>query len=243
MNTDKRRLWKQAFGDSDAFLDLFERTAYSPDRCHTLTVDGRLAAALYWLDCETAGEKTAYLYAVATDEAFRGRGLCRRLMDETHTRLRENGYASAVLVAADPALAAMYRKMGYHAFYHVEMRVVAAAETAVPLVQLTPSAFAAKRRLRLPSDAVVQEGDNLRFLAAQYGLYEGTDFLLVARREDDRLQVAECLGNCPSLGGVVTALGCREGIFRLPNGDRPFAMWYPLTETATPPRYFGWSFD
>ena len=109
MTTEQRRLWKQAFGDTDAFLDLFERTAYAPDRCHTLTVEHCLAAALYWLDCETAGEKTAYIYAVATDERFRGRGLCRRLMTETHTRLQGEGYASAVLVAASPSLSEMCR--------------------------------------------------------------------------------------------------------------------------------------
>ena len=243
MTTEQRRLWKQAFGDTDAFLDLFERTAYAPDRCHTLTVEHCLAAALYWLDCETAGEKTAYIYAVATDERFRGRGLCRRLMTETHTRLQGEGYASAVLVAASPSLSEMYRKMGYLPLQTVGEIRVPAAEAAAVLETLTPSEFAARRRRLLPPDGVVQEGENLRFFAAQYHFYATADCLLAARREGDRLVVTELLGTPPSLGGIVTALGCREGVFRLPQGDRPFALWLPLTEAATRPSYFGWAFD
>jgi hypothetical protein len=61
-----RGLWKEAFGDSDDFLDMFWRTAFSYDRCRCVTVDGEVAAALYWFDCECRGERVAYIYAVAT---------------------------------------------------------------------------------------------------------------------------------------------------------------------------------
>ena len=64
-----RRLWKQAFRDSDAFLDSFFSVGYSCDRCRQLSLDGQLAAALYWFDCSLAGKPVAYVYAVATDAA------------------------------------------------------------------------------------------------------------------------------------------------------------------------------
>ena len=51
-----RRLWQQAFGDSEQFLDIFFETAYSPDRCRCVIVDDQLAAALYWFDCGYQGE-------------------------------------------------------------------------------------------------------------------------------------------------------------------------------------------
>ena len=75
MITDLKKLWKQAFGDSDAFLDTFFSVAYCPARSQQLTQDGRLAAMLYWFDCHLAGRKLAYIYAVATDPDHRGRGL------------------------------------------------------------------------------------------------------------------------------------------------------------------------
>ena len=78
MTIEKTALWQQAFGDSRVFIDGFFRTGYSPDRCRFLERDGRLAAILYWFDCQWAGKKVAYIYSVATDKDFRGQGLCRR---------------------------------------------------------------------------------------------------------------------------------------------------------------------
>ena len=93
-----RQLWKQAFGDTDAFLDSFFAHGFAFDRCRCVRIDGVLVAALYWFDCRWQGKKVAYLYAVATDMAFRGKRLCRMLMEDTHSHLQEAGYAGAALV-------------------------------------------------------------------------------------------------------------------------------------------------
>ena len=55
-----RILWKEAFGDSDNFLDIFYSTAFSPERCLCATIGCELAAMAYWFDCEDY----AYIYAV-----------------------------------------------------------------------------------------------------------------------------------------------------------------------------------
>ena len=82
--SDLQALWKQAFGDEDAFIDLFFAHGFSPDRCRCITVDGKLAGALYWFDCSFRGHPMAYLYGVATGKAFRGKGICRALTENTH---------------------------------------------------------------------------------------------------------------------------------------------------------------
>ena len=46
-----RSLWKEAFGDSDAFLDIFFQRAFSPQRCCCVTQGDAVVAALYWFDC------------------------------------------------------------------------------------------------------------------------------------------------------------------------------------------------
>ena len=99
-----RELWKEAFGDSDAFLDGFFATGFSPTRCRVLDWNGRCAAALYWFDCSIEGKKLAYIYAVATLEDFRGKGFCRQLMEKTHRDLQASGYAGCVLVPGSRAL-------------------------------------------------------------------------------------------------------------------------------------------
>ena len=108
-----RNLWKAAFGDTDDFLDDFFATAYAPHRCRCIVVEDRVAAALYWLDCTCQEKKLAYVYAVATDPAYRGRGLCRTLMAETMGVLKNSGYSGVVLVPQKPGLVNMYAGMGF----------------------------------------------------------------------------------------------------------------------------------
>ena len=93
----QRELWKEAFGDTDAFLDSFFRTAYSFDRSLVAKEGDRLIASLYWFDCEWSGKPCAYVYAVATDAAYRGRGVCSRLMSHMHDVLRSEGFSKAAL--------------------------------------------------------------------------------------------------------------------------------------------------
>lgn len=106
-------LWAEAFGDTAEFIKGFFCTGYSPERCLLAEEAGETLGALYWFDCLWEGKRIAYLYAIATGKAYRGRGICRRLMEETHRHLANNGYAGAILMPADEGLARMYGKLGY----------------------------------------------------------------------------------------------------------------------------------
>ena len=106
-------LWMQAFGDTREFIAGFFRTGFSHDRCLLAEEQGQLLAALYWFDCTWEGKKVAYLYAIATDESHRGKGICKKLMAHTHQVLKDKGYVGAILVPADAGLARMYGKLGY----------------------------------------------------------------------------------------------------------------------------------
>lgn len=234
-----RRLWKQAFGDPDAFLDGFFCTGFSPDRCRCLWAQGQLAAALYWFDCGWQEKKLAYLYAVATDEAFRGRGLCRQLCQDTHRHLQSLGYAGAVLVPGSPELFSLYAKLGYRPFCPMETVTAQAGDTPLPLRAIDADTFAALRRQSLPANGVLQEGQTLSFLAAFAGFYTGEDALLCASREGDTLYIQEYLGDPGHLPGILAALGAKQGIARIPGGNAPTAMYRSLDGTDALPDYFG----
>lgn len=238
-----RALWQEAFGDGDAFLDTFAKTAFSPARCRVLLQDGVPAAALYWFDCLCHGRRIAYLYAVATAKAYRGRGLCRALMENTHRHLAAAGYAGAVLVPGEPTLFQFYEKMGYAICSHVAEITPRAATEPVGLRKIDADAYAALRRQFLPEGGVVQEAESLAFLQAQASLYAGEHFVLAARREGTSLRGLELLGDPCAAPAILTALGCSRGRFRSPGGDRPFAMYHPLDDTVPPPTYFGLAFD
>lgn len=237
-----RALWKQAFGDTDAFLDSFFSAAFAFDRCHCVLEDGAVAAALYWFSCEADGQPLAYIYAVATAEEYRGRGICGQLMAYTHDRLKSLGYAGAILVPGDERLREMYRAMGYRDMTTVE-RFSCQADLPIALEQIDAAEYAALRRERLPRNAVLQEGENLRFLETMAQFYRGEDALLCAVKEGDRLIVPELLGNATIAPGIVATLGCKEGVFTMPGGKEPFAMGISLIPELRDPEYFAFAFN
>lgn len=238
-----RGLWKLAFGDSDSFLDKFYSSAYAPERCRCITESQRIAAALYWFDAEYAGQKIAYLYAVATHPDFRQRGLCRMLMADTHTLLSELGYTAAMLLPDGNDLRQMYAGMGYRDCCCVSEFTSAAGSVPTALHTVDRKTYAQLRRKLLPESGVIQEGANLAYLETYARLYAGEDFLLAAMAQEDSLRCLELLGNRNAAPGILRTLGYETGTFRTPGGDVPFAMLRPLKEKVKAPRYFGLVFD
>ncbi len=238
-----RTLWRLSFGDTEEFLDLFFSTAYDPRRCRCIRVDGTIAAALYWFGCTCGEQKLAYLYAVATHPDFRGQGLCRRLMAETHSHLAERGYDGTLLVPETENLRQMYRRLGYRDCTAVSEFTCSAGDSSTPLRPVTTEEYAVLRREQLPALAVLQERENLAFLEKQVRFYAAPGLLLAAAKEGNHLAVPELLGAAAAAPGILKALNCTTGAFRTPGQNTPFAMFRPLTPDAQPPAYFGFAFD
>ena len=236
-----RALWKSAFRDEDAFLDLFYSTGFASDRCRCVTVDGKLAAALYWFDCSFAGKPLAYLYGIATDKPFRGQGICRALMENTHSHLKYLGYAGAILVPAEEKLFQMYEKMGYRCFSHMTEFSAAATATPATLREVDGEEYCRLRRSFLPEGGILQEGESVEFLGHLAQFYAGEDFLVTVAR-DEPFFASELLGNAQAAPGILAALHQNRGKFRTPGEEMPFAMYYPLSDLPEP-AYFGLAFD
>lgn len=237
-----RTLWREAFGDTEEFLDDFAATALSADRSRVAVIDGQVAGALYWFDCTCRGRRVAYLYAVATGKAFRRRGVCHNLMENTLEHLKRRGYAGAMLVPESDDLVRFYETMGYRPCTTIRSFVCSAAGEPVQLYPVDKIQYARLRRVLLPEGGVIQEQENLDFLITHTRLYAGTGFLLAARKTGQKLEGLELLGDPAVAPGILTALGCGEGTFRTPGLGQPFAMYCPLSEDA-PPAYFGLAFD
>lgn len=240
MITKCKALWKQAFGDSSETIDAFFQTAYSPENSHQICKDGALVAALYWLDWHWGEDKIAYIYAVATDKAFRKQGYGRALMEQTHGILQERGYAGAIVVPAEPELVAMYEKMGYRPFCYGKNREIFPAEPcATP--KISWEQYAKIRKARLPD--ALQPGDRVyAYLAAFAEFYCTEQSLFCVARLENNLYFQEFLGEKAELPGVISALHAAKGVVRLPDGKTPFGMYYPIKETPSP-TYFAFALD
>lgn len=235
-------LWQEAFGDEDAFINLFFDQVFSPDRCRCVMVGGQIAAALYWLDCRADDRPVAYLYAVATAEDYQGQGLCRAMMADTHELLRELGYVGSLLVPGEESLFEMYSTMGYDACVPIREFTCRAEPGNLPIHPITPEEYFTRRKAFLPEGSVLQEGENIAFLSALSRFYAGEDFLLCAGVEDGRLFGAELLGNTQSAPHILSTLGYAQGTFRAPGRDRNFAMYHALSNVCAP-TYFAFAFD
>ena len=236
-----RALWQEAFGDDEAFMERFYTYGFAPDRCRCLTIDGHVAAALYWFDCSYQGKPLAYLYGVATLKVYRGQGLCRALAENTHDHLKYLGYAGEILVPAGEDLFRMYEKMGYHTCTAVSEFTATAGPEAAQMRQIDREEFSRLRREYLPAGGVIQEGDNLDFLQTMADFYVGEDFLLTVVR-DEKFFAPELLGNTAAAPAILAALRQNQGLFRCPGTEKPFAMYHGLRELPAP-HYFGLAFD
>ncbi len=238
-----RALWKEAFGDSDAFLDTFFSTAFSQNRCRCATQNGEVIGALYWFDCFLNGQKLAYIYAVATKKSHRGKGVCAALMDDTHGLLKGEGYSGAVLVPGSQELFRFYEKMNYKTCCFNETIFCTAGDEKIPVQEICEKEFACLRRQFLPKGGVVQENENIHFLKTMVKFFKGENFLLAARKKGDKLIAAELLGDKALAPKIVRALNCKVGAFRIPEKASPFAMFLPLAKDAETPSYLGFAFD
>lgn len=239
-----RSLWQEAFGDTEEFLDNFERTAFCTKRCRCGMIDGKMAVALYWFDCQYTEQKVAYVYAVATAKKYRGQGLCHQLMKNTHEYLKLLGYEAVILVPGSKELFQFYAGMGYQVFSYMQELYCEAGNGQIKLYEIDKITYARLRRQFLPEGGVIQENENLDFLETQAKVYKGTGFLLAACREQNSLLGVELLGDSSRASDIVQALGFAEGTFRTPGDGRPFAMYYPLGNgKLVAPGYFGLAFD
>lgn len=237
------KLWQEAFGDTEEFIDGFFCTGFSPSRCRCVTVNRKVVAALYWFDVTYDGQRFAYIYAVATAKSHQKKGICRMLMEDTHAHLALRGYDGVLLVPQTDALRQMYAGMGYRNCTTIREFTCDASLWAVELHRIDRDEYAALREKLLPEGSAQQKDENIAYLEMMAFFYRGDAFLLAARSEGNHLHCPELLGDTSAAPGILTALNCTSGTFRTPGEGVPFAMFLPLEEDARAPEYFGLAFD
>lgn len=240
--TQLRQLWKETFGDEDAFLDAFFSLGYATHRCLCAREGEKVLSAAYWMEVYTERGRYAYVYAVATDRAYRGRGIGKKLLTQAHEVLRVQGYDGVILVPAEPWLFAFYEKLGYERFCNLQEITVQAAPPRITLKELSPEEYMLARRERLPRGGVRQEGAFLAVLASYHRFFAGEDCLLCCYQDGDTGVIPEFWGDREILGAVAAALGVQQVRVRCAGGSSPFAMYLPL-KNGEAPSYFALALD
>ena len=110
-----KRLWVEAFGDEEAFVDAFLIRHYARNRMLTASCDGQPVAMLHLVPFRSELGRTTYIYGVATSAGHRNRGLAAQLMREAMQRIEAQGDDAAILIPApeNAWLPAFYEKFGF----------------------------------------------------------------------------------------------------------------------------------
>lgn len=257
-----KALWKQAFGDDDALIDAFFRRLYTPEQVLVCREDGQVAAMACWLQetvcCGGRGWPAAYLYAVATDERYRSRGLCGQLLSFAAGALAGRGIRVLLLVPGSASLRQFYAARGYCDFTTVNTAQVA-VEPVSGVVEPVPAPVYLELRERLlegcsyvscpvPVLAFQEEAAKLYgggLLRLEKGETEGC--ACVALDGDGRAVVYELLwpGNLQEGASLAAGFAGAERVWvRGPGGRTPFAMARWLTEPPhIPAPYLGIALD
>lgn len=126
-----KALWQDVFGDSPEAVDAYFTLRHRDENMLVETRGGTVAGMLSMLPVtlqESGGRTFAarYIYAVATDDRFRGQGISTALLNATHAHMAGLGEAAGILVPASESLFSFYDKRGYKTSFSLNILTVSA---------------------------------------------------------------------------------------------------------------------
>lgn len=136
---EMRRLWNEAFGDPDAWVEMFFSRVYRDDDVVSLTPSGAdvpasmLLLQRYAMLFHGREVPVSYICGAATRRRERGRGYMRRLLALSLALSRERGDMLCSLIPARSSLYYYYAGSGFATvFYTRDLRFTAAHRFAGP---------------------------------------------------------------------------------------------------------------
>lgn len=125
-------LWEEAFGDTKETIDLFFDTCFQMQNTLVAVCDGQVRSVIYLLrnTLQNGADSFAasYIYAAATEEAYRGKGLMRALLAYAAETETARGTDFLYLVPASAHLFQYYEKCGFRVAFKKRMCTFSRAE-------------------------------------------------------------------------------------------------------------------
>lgn len=120
LKAECKRLWKEAFGDSDEFISSFMELYYSKENMLYIEDKGKIVSMLHIIPFGLSNKPIAYMYAVATDITARGKGLATQLIKQAIEYAKEKGYKAIITLPAESELQKFYSQFGFCGSYAVK---------------------------------------------------------------------------------------------------------------------------
>lgn len=121
MQTAALALWQRVFGDPPEMISAFFACAPFDHACFMAVSEDTLAGMLFSLPAVfrmgSSAYESRYIYAVATDPAFRGQGVMTALEKYACKTAEKEKVQFLALVPANRRLFSMYQKLGYQTYF------------------------------------------------------------------------------------------------------------------------------
>ncbi|MBR6825064.1 MAG: GNAT family N-acetyltransferase [Oscillospiraceae bacterium] len=241
------KLWQECFGDDPKEIQGFWSAVFDRIRVYTATEGPKTVAMAcviptQFVDEEGESHSCGYVYAVCTAAPFRGRGICKGLLDYIHQNC---GFAYTALVPAQESLFSYYKALGYSTcFFHREYTVLPKKGGSVKIA--SPEVYRSIRELQL-YDNFLSYDEYLLPCAGQLYRIETEDGLYCAcgYKKEQTLYIRELLPNDPAAAATLCAhLGCAKAEVRTMGEDKPFGMMKALKNRPIPDTaYLGLALD
>ena len=247
-----KALWKQAFDDTDAEIDVFFTSVYPDALGFCAEEEGAVVSMLFALPVTLAhGERTenaAYLYAVATDKAHRGRGLCRALMAYAEKELKKRYVSCLLLVPEDEDLARYYETLGYTRQNACTRQTLQADAPGGAAGAVPPQDYAGLREtllfdtphVRYSKTLLTYAAEDLTFYRLELGYALGC---AAVRRAAGGTVVEELLPDARMLPALAAALGTGPYSVRTPGRSALCCMAKRTDGAAPAPVWLAFDFD
>lgn len=208
MRGELKELWKECFGDSNQYIERYF-SGYDISRHMLVFMDGEHPVSMLSLLPMTvvtqAGIMPArYIYAVATKESYRGRGISTKMLEYAHKFLKGQGVKLSVLVPASASLYNFYGKRGFSAEFYSGQAIVTRSQiekfegsffitdsTVQEFMQIRERAFAGRTMF------VRWDGDALAYRLAETA-FNGGETLTITIGDHSR-----AVAVCHNQGGTV----------------------------------------
>lgn len=116
-----RRLWMEAFGDEEVFVDRFLIRHYRQERMLSIEEEGNLCSMLHLIPFQSGDYRIGYLYGVATAPEKRGRGYASTLIRQAIEKGHQEGLDGLMLIPADEDLRTFYGRFGFAGDYPIRL--------------------------------------------------------------------------------------------------------------------------
>ena len=199
-----KRLWHTVFGDSKE--DIGDYLAKYLDCVLLYRKDRRVVGMLSMLSVSLKEKKGRYIYAVATDEDARGKGISTKLLEYANRYIKENGECFSLLVPAQASLFEFYGKRGYKPVYSVrqiEHEKEGFGSSDLEVKKISPEKlFLMRRRYFADRNFVEWSVDELEYI---WRMYNGGFFEIKGKK-------APAFAVCTFNGGMldIKELCCHE---------------------------------